>query len=113
MPPLSQSQVTALHSKNQQNFSKVKPGEATFFRQGGQVVLVGDGHDPEVIKLVEKSPAFKLGQIKLVRAAKAKDKKDKGEVLVSGASGRAEFEKEFGLIMEGATIKYTQWQPAR
>lgn len=110
MPKLSDSQVKALHSRNKKNFSKVNPGESIYFRQAGQVVLIGDGHDPEVVNLVETSNPRKLGHVKLIRAAKGKDK---GEVQVSGASGRREFEVEFELIMEGATMTHTQWQAGR
>ena len=53
-------------------------------------MLIGDGHDPVVVKMVEDSPVFKLGQIKLIRPAKGKDK---GELLISGAGGQAEFKK--------------------
>ena len=36
MPGLTTNQVTALHSRNKQNFNRIKPGEATFFKQGGR-----------------------------------------------------------------------------
>jgi hypothetical protein len=110
MATLTTSQVAALQSKNKQNFSKLKPSEATYFRQAGQVVLMGDGHDTVVVGIVEGTPGFKLGQIKLIRPAKGKDS---GEVLISGAGGQAEFKNEFELIMKGATMKFTKWQSAQ
>lgn len=110
MPKLTENQVTALHNRNKQNVSKLKPTETISFRQGGQVVLIGDGHDPTVVDGVDSSPVRKLGQIKLIRAAQGKDK---GEVLVSGVGGQAEFKTEFNLIMKDAVMKFVQWQGAQ
>lgn len=73
-------------------------------------MLIGDGHDPAVVKMVEDSPVIKLGHIKLIRPAKGKDK---GELQISGGGGQAEFKDEMELLMKGAKMTFTKWQPAR
>ncbi|MGH9444212.1 MAG: hypothetical protein ACRD3O_00475 [Terriglobia bacterium] len=111
MGTLSGSQVTALRSKNRENFSKVKPGEWIGFMQARQLVMIGDHHTRDAVNLYQDSTTKTRGKIKLIKAAKGNTK---GEILVSaeGSKDAAEFESEFNDHIMKTKVTW-QWKVVR